>query len=40
MKATSGAFSYTKTINEAVQELARKGITLKDKSHLVEEFKI
>lgn len=32
MKATSGAFSYTKTINEAVQELARKGITLKDKS--------
>ncbi len=31
MKAVSGAFSYTKAIDEAVRELARKGITLKDK---------
>lgn len=32
MKVTSGAFDYTSAINSAVDELARKGITLKDKA--------
>ena len=31
MKAISGAFSYQEAINQACQELANKGITLKDK---------
>lgn len=32
MKVVSGAFDYTSAINSAVDELAQKGITLKDKA--------